>query len=190
MITLILTDCQDDFISGSMACKNSKEAIQNIREFIKNYAKEIDKILFVVDWHPFNHESFKQFGGKYPVHCVQYTPGACIDSKILKLVRSLNINYEVSQKGVVVEDCDESSAFNDIEYVKDFLGDKYYFDSIVSANVDSDFIVTGHDVSVMPIIYNMMREGITPKVFPKGIICKDKSSFNYFTEVNHLEEIL
>ena len=41
MITLIIVDCQVDFISGSMAIRGSKEAVQ-----IQNsYANEIEDLL-------------------------------------------------------------------------------------------------------------------------------------------------
>ena len=95
MITLIIVDCQNDFITGSMSVKGAKNAVDNIKDFIKNHRKEIEKIIFTVDWHPYNHMSFKKSGGQWPSHCVQYTPGACIEPTILKLPWRLNIPYEI-----------------------------------------------------------------------------------------------
>ena len=82
MITLIIVDCQNDFITGTMSVKGAKNAVEEIKKFIKNHSKEIEKIIFTVDWHPHNHMSFKKNGGQWPSHCVQYTPGACIEPKL------------------------------------------------------------------------------------------------------------
>ena len=192
MITLIIVDCQNDFISGTMAVKGAKNVLENIKIFIKNRKKEIDKILFTVDWHPYNHCSFKKFGGDWPQHCVQFTPGACIEPKLLKFVQSLGINYEVSQKGQI-EEKEQYGAFEDIEYVPDSsLIDKYYFDSIVSANVDTDFIICGiaGDYCVKATIENLLKENITPKVLLSGVASIDGGKiFKEFIKENKLEVV-
>lgn len=192
MITLIIVDCQNDFISGTVAVKGAKNVLENIKVFIKNRKKEIDKILFTVDWHPYNHCSFKKFGGEWPQHCVQFTPGACIEPKLLKFVQSLGINYEVSQKGQI-EEKEQYGAFEDIEYVPDSsLIDKYYFDSIVSANVDTDFIICGiaGDYCVKATIENLLKENITPKVFLSGVASIDGGKiFKEFIKENKLEVV-
>ena len=45
MITLIIVDCQNDFISGTMSTKGAKNVLPEIKKFIKKYQEEIDKIL-------------------------------------------------------------------------------------------------------------------------------------------------
>ena len=191
MITLIIVDCQNDFITGTMAVKGAKESVEKIKEFIKNHQNEIEKIIFTVDWHPYNHMSFKRNGGLWPQHCVQYTPGACIEPKLLKYVQSTNIDYEVSQKGAI-EEVEQYGAFEEIEYVSDELGQHYYFDSIVTANADTDFVVCGiaGDYCVKSTIQNMMNGNITPKVFISGIVSIDGGhTFNEFVKENRLEKI-
>ena len=93
MITLIIVDCQNDFITGTMSVKGAKNAVDEIKKFIKNHRKEIVKIIFTVDWHPYTHMSFKRNGGQWPQHCIQYTPGACIEPKLLKYVQSMEIDF-------------------------------------------------------------------------------------------------
>ena len=66
MITLIIVDCQNDFITGTMTVKGAKNSVEEIKKFIKNHRKEISKIIFTVDWHPYNHSSFKKYGGQWP----------------------------------------------------------------------------------------------------------------------------
>ena len=192
MITLIIVDCQNDFITGTMSVKGAKTSIEEIKKFIKKHKDEICKILFTIDWHPYNHMSFKKNGGQWPNHCVQYTPGACIEPKLLKFVQSLNIDYEVSQKGEVAQ-VEQYGAFADIELLQDELGSKYYFDSIVTADATSDFVVCGiaGDYCVKETIQNMINEDIIPKVFCPGIVSiDDGETFNNFIKENKLEKIV
>ena len=188
MITLVIVHAQNDFITGTMCVKHAKNVIEEIKKFIKNHQKEIDKIIFVVDWHPYNHSSFKKYGGEWQHHCIQYTPGACIEPKLLKYVQSLELDYEVSRIGEI-EEVTESGAFNDIELVQDALGSRYYFDSIVTADADSTFVICGVSNSVSSTINNMIKENITPKVFMPGIISNDGcKTFSEFVKENQLEK--
>ena len=41
MITLIIVDCQNDFITGTMSVKGAKSSIEEIKKLIKNHKKEI-----------------------------------------------------------------------------------------------------------------------------------------------------
>ena len=192
MITLIIVDCQNDFITGTMSVNGARIAVEEIKKFIKNHKKEICKILFTVDWHPYNHMSFKKNGGQWATHCVQYTPGACIEPKLLKFVQSLNIDYEVSQKGEV-EETEQYGAFADIELLQDELGSRYYFDSIVTADATSDFVVCGiaGDYCVKETIQNMLNEDIIPKVFYPGVVSIDNGeTFDNFIKENKLEKIV
>jgi nicotinamidase/pyrazinamidase len=191
MITLIVVDCQNDFITGTMSVKGAKNSVDEIKNFIKKHCKEIEKIIFAIEWHPYNHSSFKKYGGEYQHHCIQYTPGACIEPKLLKYVQSLNINYEVSTRGEI-EESTEFGAFNDIEYVQDNLfGERYYFDSVATANANTEFIICGVSNSVSSTINNMMKEEIVPKVFFPGIISNDGGkTFSEFVKLNKLEKIV
>ena len=191
MITLIIVDCQNDFISGTMSVKGAKNALEEIKKYIKNHCKEIDKIIFTVDWHPYNHSSFKKYGGLWPHHCIQYTPGACIEPKLLKFVQSLNINYEVSQKGTI-EEVEQYGAFDDIDFVTDELGQRYYFDSIVEADANTTFVICGiaGDYCVKATIENLLKENITPNVFMSGIVSiDDGTTIKEFVKENKLNEV-
>jgi nicotinamidase-related amidase len=191
MITLIIVDCQNDFITGTMSVKGAKNSVEEIKKFIKNHSKEIEKIIFTVDWHPYNHSSFKKYGGLWPHHCVQYTPGACIEPKLLKFVQSYEINYDVIQKGTI-EEIEEYGAFSDIQFSSDNFGTRVYLD-IAEANPDSDFVVCGiaGDYCVKATIQNMLDGGLTPKVFCPGIVSIDGGKvFSNFIKENSLEKIV
>ena len=193
MITLVIVDCQNDFITGTLTVKGAKAAVEEIKKFIKSHCKEIEKIVFTVDWHPYNHSSFKKYGGQWPHHCVQYTPGACIEPKLLKFVQSMEIDFEFSLKGEI-EEVEQYGAFSEIEVSEDsFPERKYYFDSIVTANYDTDFVVCGiaGDYCVKATIQNMLNEEIKPKVFCPGIASIDGGKiFSDFVKENKLEKIV
>jgi len=191
MITLIIVDCQNDFITGTMTVKGAKASVEEIKKFIKNHKDEIEKIVFTVDWHPFTHCSFKRNGGEWPTHCVQHTPGACIEPKLLKYVWSTNIEYEVSIKGEF-EEIEQYGAFEDTDFVQDNLRSYYYLD-LVKVNAESDFVVCGiaGDYCVKATVENLINNGITPKVFFPGIASIDGGkSFSDFVKENKLEKIV
>ena len=192
MITLIIVDCQNDFITGTLTVKGAKAAVEEIKKFIKSHCKEIEKIVFTVDWHPYNHSSFKKYGGQWPHHCVQYTPGACIEPKLLKYVQSLDIYYEVSQKGCI-EEVEEYGAFSEITRGGDTLfGEKIYLD-IIEVNPDSTFVVCGiaGDYCVKSTIQNMLNEDVIPQVFCPGIASIDGGkALSEFIKENKLEKLV
>jgi len=192
MITLVIVDCQNDFITGTMTVKGAKNVVEEIKKFIKSNKNEIEKIIFTLDWHPYNHCSFKKYGGQYPSHCVQHTPGACIEPKLLKFVQSLELNFEFDLKGELRE-VDPLGAFSDIDVSSDdFPKPKYYFDSIATASSDSDFVVCGisGDGCVKDTVQNMLDGGIIPKLLINGIISSDGDKIlNNFIKLNSLEKI-
>ena len=188
MITLIIVDCQNDFISGTMKVKGASNIVANIKEFISNNKKNIEKIILTVDWHPYNHMSFKRSGGIWPSHCVQFTPGACIEPKLLKFIHSLEIDFEVVPKGQI-EEVEEYGAFSDIEYCQDEFGERYYLDSIATVNANNDFVVCGiaGDYCVKETTQNLLDAGISPKLYLDGIVSiDDGTTLNNFIEENGL----
>ena len=193
MITLVIVDCQNDFITGTMSVKGAKNAVEEIKKFIKNHRKEIEKIIFTLDWHPYNHCSFKKYGGLWPSHCVKHTPGACIEPKLLKFVQSLEIDFEFCLKGEI-EEVEQYGAFCEIEVSSDnFPEKKYYFDSIVTANYNTEFVVCGiaGDYCVKSTIQNMLDTEITRKVYCPGIVSIDGGKiFSDFVKENNLEKIV
>ena len=192
MITLIIVDCQNDFITGTMAVKSGKNVVDEIKKFITKHKKEIAKIIFTLDWHPYNHSSFKNYGGLWPRHCVQHTPGACIEPKLLKLVQSFDIPYECSLKGEI-EEIEQYGAFDDITFVQDNFGSRYYFDSVAEADAETEFVVCGiaGDYCVKATIENMLKGDIIPKVFCPGIASIDGGKvFSEFVKNNKLEKIV
>ena len=115
MKTLIIIDFQKDFISGSLAVPNAVEAEDAIVNYIKEHHKELKNVLFTVDWHRPKHCSFKNNGGIWPVHCVQYSEGAGISDKLINTCIEFNIPINVFKKGNIT-DVEEYGAF---QYIYD-----------------------------------------------------------------------
>ncbi len=74
--SLIVVDCQYDFISGTLACINAEQAVANIIEYIN--ANPNIEVFYSADWHSPNNQSFQVNGGIWPVHCVAGQKGAQI----------------------------------------------------------------------------------------------------------------
>ncbi|MGM9835507.1 MAG: isochorismatase family protein [Muribaculaceae bacterium] len=81
---LILIDCQNDFITGSLAVKGAPEAMDALAGYIKAHGNEYADIVATLDWHPKRHTSFAAVGegGLWPAHCVQHTVGAALHDGI------------------------------------------------------------------------------------------------------------
>jgi len=71
---LIIVDYQNDFLppDGALAVPDGDELVGTINELIDKFPNS----LATRDWHPENHYSFEENGGRWPPHCVQGTWGA------------------------------------------------------------------------------------------------------------------
>ena len=185
-ITLIIVDCQYDFIEGSLAVTGAKDAILNILSFIAENKQNIDKIIFTLDWHPANHCSFKSNGGIWPMHCVQHTLGATIEEDLIKACINFNIPFDFIIKG---EDKshEEYGAFP-IPCYDNCLFDKQ---RAIFVTKDSTKVVCGiaGDYCVKESIKNLLQS-IKPKVFLKGVASiDDGSTIKNFINEHNLEVI-
>lgn len=164
MMTLIIVDCQVDFITGSLAVSGATEAIEAIKTYIKANKDNIDRIIFTMDWHPYKHCSFSINGGKWPVHCVHHTAGASIDFSLITLIDSLNIPYTVSMKGTE-KNWEQYGAFTRTQ--------------LLLFKIKNPVVICGiaGDYCVKETIRNLISFGkIYPKVFLKGIASIDDGS--------------
>lgn len=96
MKTLILCDDQLDFVTGSMSVKKKgKAAVEKSKIYINRNKEDIEKVIFKVVINKQDCASFKRNGGDLPSHCVEWTPGCCVEPTILKLLVRLQIPYVV-----------------------------------------------------------------------------------------------
>jgi len=74
---LLIVDFQNDFCSGgALAVKGAETIVESLNNYIDVFCQHKLPIFASRDWHTPVSRHFKQFGGEWPVHCVQNTKGA------------------------------------------------------------------------------------------------------------------
>lgn len=74
---LIVVDIQNDFCpGGSLGVAEGDLVIPIINDYLELAAAAGIPIYATRDWHPRDTIHFQQYGGPWPVHCVQGEPGA------------------------------------------------------------------------------------------------------------------
>ena len=74
---LLVVDVQKDFCTrGALAVPGSEAVIDALNRHIDEARWRGIPIYASRDWHPPTTTHFKPFGGEWPVHCVQDSPGA------------------------------------------------------------------------------------------------------------------
>jgi nicotinamidase/pyrazinamidase len=70
---LIVVDIQKDFFSGgALAIPKAEQIIPLINKYIESLGA---LVFYSRDYHPYNHSSFKEYGGQWDPHCVIGTRG-------------------------------------------------------------------------------------------------------------------
>ena len=73
---LIVVDVQNDFCpGGSLAVADGDEVVAPLNELAKQFLDRGEPVFKTRDWHPKKTKHFVAYGGTWPVHCVQDTPG-------------------------------------------------------------------------------------------------------------------
>jgi len=81
---LIVVDVQNDFCpGGSLAVANGDQVVAPLNELMKEFLDRGEPVFKTRDWHPAKTKHFADYGGVWPVHCVQNTPGAEFCSGLL-----------------------------------------------------------------------------------------------------------
>ena len=74
---LLVVDVQNDFCpSGALAVPGGDRVVPVLNKYIGIFRKAGLPVYFTRDWHPPVTVHFKAYGGVWPPHCVQGTPGA------------------------------------------------------------------------------------------------------------------
>ena len=80
---LIVVDVQNDFCpGGALPVPGGDEVVPVLNRYIEKFSAARAPVVATRDWHPVNHTSFKPYGGVWPIHCVQNTPGAEFHPKL------------------------------------------------------------------------------------------------------------
>ena len=110
---LIVVDVQNDFCpGGSLAVAHGDEVVAPLNRLIKEFLDRGEPVYKTRDWHPPKARHFADYGGTWPVHCVQNTRGAEFHPELLDDPR-----IEVISKGID-ESADGYSGFDGTQLAK------------------------------------------------------------------------
>jgi nicotinamidase/pyrazinamidase len=74
---LIVVDVQNDFCpGGTLAVSHGDEVVEPLNRQIDKFLERGEPVYKSRDWHPAKTKHFAEFGGTWPIHCVQNTRGA------------------------------------------------------------------------------------------------------------------
>jgi nicotinamidase/pyrazinamidase len=74
---LIVVDVQNDFCpGGALAVAEGDQVVAPLNKLIKEFLQRGEPVFRSRDWHPRQTKHFTEFGGTWPVHCVQNTTGS------------------------------------------------------------------------------------------------------------------
>lgn len=98
MKVLVVVDCQNDFISGSLGSPEAQAIVPRVVKKIKNLAED-DILIFTQDEHFENEYLLSQEGKNLPVkHCIFNTDGIRIHSDIMAAAHETVDCYGVYHK--------------------------------------------------------------------------------------------
>ncbi len=103
---LILVDVQNDFCpGGALAVDEGDAIVPTLNAYARHFSMLGAPVFASRDWHPARTRHFRDFGGVWPIHCVQGTVGAQLHSGLV-----LPVGSEIVDKGENPDD-DAYSAF-------------------------------------------------------------------------------
>lgn len=172
MSQIVVVDCQNDFISGSLACGNADNAVEFIKEYV-NSNSDVE-LFYTADFHPKSHMSFEENGGAWPVHCVENTNGSEL-SKVFdgilneRLVPNVD-NVFLKGRDKDLEEYSAIAAINN-KGVKmlELLGDE-----VIVVGIASEFCVR-------ETVLDLLKEGKRVTVF--------KDALGYVNKENHIANL-
>jgi nicotinamidase/pyrazinamidase len=90
---LIIVDVQNDFCpEGALAVAHGDEVVAPLNRLAGEFLARGDLVVKSRDWHPRQTKHFSDYGGTWPVHCVQETRGAEFHRELLDDPRILVVS--------------------------------------------------------------------------------------------------
>jgi nicotinamidase/pyrazinamidase len=106
---LIVVDVQNDFCpGGALAVAQGDEVVAPLNKKMEEFLGRGEPVFKSRDWHPPKTKHFAEYGGTWPVHCVQNTKGAEFHPDLLD-----DIHIRVISNGMGDADC--YSAFDETD---------------------------------------------------------------------------
>lgn len=80
---LLIVDVQNDFCpNGALAVADGDRVVAPLNRALECFVAAGRLVLASRDWHPPATKHFQEYGGVWPVHCVQGTPGAAFHAEL------------------------------------------------------------------------------------------------------------
>lgn len=167
--SIIVVDCQFDFIYGSLACEKSEDAVRRIVRYINSNNV---MPLYSMDWHSPHNKSFGINGGSWPVHCVQGDEGAMLHDDF---DRSISLPWQRPNEGNVFrkgmdDDTEEYSAFYAVRE------DGRKLSEVLTKNVVVAGIAT--EFCVRETVLELLKNGHDVELLADGLGYVDKENHN------------
>ncbi|HEX9821164.1 MAG TPA: nicotinamidase [Methylomirabilota bacterium] len=97
---LVVVDVQNDFCpGGALAVPEGDRVVPVLNRYAERFAARGAPVFASRDWHPARTTHFAEYGGAWPPHCVQETPGAALHAAL-----RLPAGAEVVSKGTGAEE--------------------------------------------------------------------------------------
>jgi nicotinamidase/pyrazinamidase len=130
---LLVIDVQNDFCpGGTLAVPHGDEVVPPLNKLINEFLERGDPVYKSRDWHPRGTKHFAEFGGTWPVHCVQNTEGARFHPALIDDAR-----IKVISKGLGDED--SYSAFDETDLAEELR--EQGVDEVVVGGLATDYCV-------------------------------------------------
>ena len=111
---LLIVDPQIDFINGTLPGKGARPAMDNLAKYIECCGEDYEMCVITADWHPYNHLSFVENGGRWPSHCVAFSKGAAIYPPVYEAALRCCKSTKVLTKGLANNHEEYSIFANDV----------------------------------------------------------------------------
>ena len=81
---LLIVDVQNDFCpGGALGVEEGDRVVEPLNRLARAFLERGDLVVKSRDWHPATTRHFADYGGTWPVHCVQETAGAEFHSDLI-----------------------------------------------------------------------------------------------------------
>ncbi len=167
--THLVVDMLYDFIDGSLACGHSEEAVEAAIAYINAHPEQ--EVIYIADSHPANHSSFTEFGGIWPVHCVEGTRGGAIHesfyTKVENPANRPDPKRNIFRKGCK-QDEEQYSGFGAVNangvVLKDYANKDVVISGIATEycvrNTVEEFLNSGHNIElILPALAYVDKDG-------------------------------
>lgn len=177
MKQMIIIDCQNDFITGSLACFNAPQAVENIINYLNE--STIEEVFYSQDWHSPTNQSFVENGGIWPVHCVANTLGSALDDRFSHYLKKEVHMPDVTNRYLKGKD-------DNIEEYSAFFA-KNKDDKVLFEQLDKEVLIVGiaSEYCVLETIKQLIDKGHTVYTFEEGLGYVDEETHQQAMDIYH-----